>query len=163
MRINLTVTVFHAEIYQPVTPKFAISVWKINTNKAVSFIGQQSIKLLLQLYSQSSLWRCRYIKMSVGRWREKAIYGVFLFFLQPPNCGSNRLRRQASTDDTNVDNEGTPATIEVYSGLYVNEANDLAKVGLDDDSVYSEKVCALYDRNPKKNHQKPQKQLIRRL
>lgn len=55
---------------------------------------------------------------------------------QPPKCGANRLRRQANTDS----GEGTPATIEVYSGLYVNEANDLAKAGIDEDSVYSQKV-----------------------
>ncbi|KAK9886259.1 hypothetical protein WA026_015770 [Henosepilachna vigintioctopunctata] len=57
--------------------------------------------------------------------------------IAPPNCnpasGSNRLRRQAHDAS-----EGTPATIEVYSGLYVNEANDLAKA--EEDSVYSEKV-----------------------
>ncbi|KAF5297561.1 hypothetical protein FQR65_LT09992 [Abscondita terminalis] len=52
----------------------------------------------------------------------------------PPKCGANRLRRQADS------NEGTPATIEVYSGLYVNEANDLAKAGVEEDSVYSEKT-----------------------
>ncbi|CAH0550402.1 unnamed protein product [Brassicogethes aeneus] len=52
---------------------------------------------------------------------------------QAPSCGGNRLRRQAS-------DEGTPATIEVYSGLYVNEANDLAKAGQEDDSVFSEKA-----------------------
>ncbi|GJQ66129.1 hypothetical protein Trydic_g4194 [Trypoxylus dichotomus] len=53
----------------------------------------------------------------------------------PTACGSNRVRRQANNADSS---EGTPATIEVYSGLYVNEANDLAKV--DDDSVFSEKA-----------------------
>ncbi|KAB0804791.1 hypothetical protein PPYR_01761 [Photinus pyralis] len=56
--------------------------------------------------------------------------------LTPPKCGANRLRRQANAEP----NEGTPATIEVYSGLYVNEANDLEKAGVDDDSVYSEKT-----------------------
>lgn len=72
--------------------------------------------------------------------------------LTPPNCkgsvSNNRIRRQSNPDKTpdsalaNSFNssEGTPATIEVYSGLYVNEANDLAKAGLDDDSVYSEKA-----------------------
>ncbi|KAL1132322.1 hypothetical protein AAG570_010278 [Ranatra chinensis] len=35
----------------------------------------------------------------------------------PPDCLSGRKKRQAD--------EGSPATIEVYSGLYVNEANDL--------------------------------------
>ncbi|KAI4468124.1 hypothetical protein MML48_2g00013716 [Holotrichia oblita] len=53
----------------------------------------------------------------------------------PVECGSNRVRRQATNTDSS---EGTPATIEVYSGLYVNEANDPAKV--DDDSVFSERV-----------------------
>ncbi|KAF5285666.1 hypothetical protein FQA39_LY16530 [Lamprigera yunnana] len=52
------------------------------------------------------------------------------------NCGSNRLRRQINVDS----NEGTPATIEVYSGLYVNEANDLSKTNVEEDSVYSEKT-----------------------
>jgi hypothetical protein len=62
----------------------------------------------------------------------------------PPNCG-NRLRRQtASETDSSLassinSSEGTPATIEVYSGLYVNEANDLAKTDADQDSVFSEK------------------------
>lgn len=51
------------------------------------------------------------------------------------------MRRQASGGASPADpNEGTPATIEVYSGLYVNEANDLAKAGLEEDSVFSEKV-----------------------
>ncbi|ERL89573.1 hypothetical protein D910_06938, partial [Dendroctonus ponderosae] len=59
---------------------------------------------------------------------------------KPPVCGGSsgtRPRRQAGSE--NADSEGTPATIEVYSGLYVNEANDLAKAGQDDDSVFSEK------------------------
>lgn len=75
---------------------------------------------------------------------------------QPPNCGTNRLRRQANNGADTT--EGTPATIEVYSGLYVNEANDLAKAGLDDDdSVYSEKVGGvlfLYQRSPLKKNVK---------
>ncbi|XP_060536368.1 cuticlin-4 isoform X2 [Cylas formicarius] len=56
---------------------------------------------------------------------------------------SNRLKRQAvggGTSSSGADPEGTPATIEVYSGLYVNEANDLAKAGQDDYSVFSEKA-----------------------
>ncbi|XP_022912990.1 cuticlin-1 isoform X2 [Onthophagus taurus] len=54
-----------------------------------------------------------------------------------PQCDySNRKRRQADGDtDTS---EGTKAIIEVYSGLYVNDANDLSKGS--DDSVFSEKV-----------------------
>ncbi|XP_044746958.1 uncharacterized protein LOC123308398 [Coccinella septempunctata] len=57
--------------------------------------------------------------------------------IAPPNCGpkigENRVRRQAPDPS-----EGIPATIEVYSGLYVNEANDLAKP--EEDGVYSEKT-----------------------
>ncbi|XP_068894436.1 cuticlin-1-like [Tenebrio molitor] len=61
--------------------------------------------------------------------------------ISPPSCGANRLRRQATGAATPADpGEGTPATIEVYSGLYVNEANDLAKAGLEEDSVFSEKT-----------------------
>lgn len=52
----------------------------------------------------------------------------------PPQCVGGRRRRQAKDLS-----EGTPATIEVYSGLYVNEAIDSAKVG-PDDSVYSERA-----------------------
>ncbi|XP_050301209.1 cuticlin-4 [Anthonomus grandis grandis] len=55
-------------------------------------------------------------------------------------CGKGkRPRRQAIAGAEGNDSEGTPATIEVYSGLYVNEANDLAKSGQDDGSVFSEK------------------------
>ncbi|XP_014262294.1 uncharacterized protein LOC106674207 [Cimex lectularius] len=36
-----------------------------------------------------------------------------------PDCSRGRKKRQAD--------EGSPATIEVYSGLYVNEANDLSR------------------------------------
>ncbi|CAH1979627.1 unnamed protein product [Acanthoscelides obtectus] len=54
----------------------------------------------------------------------------------------NRQRRQAaggsSEGNISATEGGTPATIEVYSGLYVNEANDLAKAD-EDDSVFSEK------------------------
>ncbi|XP_065167858.1 cuticlin-4 [Atheta coriaria] len=59
--------------------------------------------------------------------------------ITPSICGGNRLRRQADNSQVGDNSEGTPATIEVYSGLYVNEANDLSKAGLDDDSVFSEK------------------------
>ncbi|CAH1403601.1 unnamed protein product [Nezara viridula] len=37
----------------------------------------------------------------------------------PPDCQNSRRRRRSE--------EGSPATIEVYSGLYVNEANDIPK------------------------------------
>lgn len=54
------------------------------------------------------------------------------------------MRRQAAGQTSGAASEpieGTPATIEVYSGLYVNEANDPAKAGPEEDSVFSEKVC----------------------
>lgn len=52
----------------------------------------------------------------------------------PPACDGSRRRRQAGgalpKDEAE---EGSPATIEVYSGLYVNEANDLNRADLLDD------------------------------
>ncbi|KAK0175305.1 hypothetical protein PV327_009065 [Microctonus hyperodae] len=65
----------------------------------------------------------------------------------PPLCNelSRRRRRAASAraledkDTTSLDG-GTPATIEVYSGLYVNEASDIAgKSDLSDD-VFRERT-----------------------
>lgn len=47
------------------------------------------------------------------------------------NCGGNRVRRQTEGSQS-LDSEGTPATIEVYSGLYVNEVNEVAKEESDD-------------------------------
>lgn len=47
------------------------------------------------------------------------------------NCGGNRVRRQTEGSQS-LDAEGTPATIEVYSGLYVNEVNEVAKEESDD-------------------------------
>lgn len=40
----------------------------------------------------------------------------------PPACSGGSRRRRRDNED---ESEGSPATIEVYSGLYVNEANDL--------------------------------------
>lgn len=56
---------------------------------------------------------------------------VFISFFQPPLCNEvRRRRRDSSAEEKNKAAEGldggTPATIEVYSGLYVNEASDLA-------------------------------------
>jgi len=65
-----------------------------------------------------------------------------LALFQPPECDKNRRRRQASdgavekTDgsaDAKDADEGAPATIEVYSGLYVNEVNDQNRADLLDD------------------------------
>lgn len=41
----------------------------------------------------------------------------------PPDCSQDRRRRRKRQDD----DEGSEATIEVYSGLYVNEATDLGR------------------------------------
>lgn len=57
-----------------------------------------------------------------------------MVFTQAPNCAPNRSKRD--TEDTN--DEGHPATIEVYSGLYVNENAEV--IDSDDDSVFAEKV-----------------------
>ncbi|XP_049845301.1 cuticlin-4 isoform X1 [Schistocerca gregaria] len=50
----------------------------------------------------------------------------------PPLCGrrGSRRRRAAKPKDAET---GTPATIEVYSGLYVNEATDISKMDSFDD------------------------------
>lgn len=57
----------------------------------------------------------------------------------PLNC-KNRLRRQANdASNPTTKGEGIPATIEVYSGLYVNEANDVSKDS-EGDSIFSEKA-----------------------
>lgn len=64
-------------------------------------------------------------------------HGIFLIVLhtpQAPNCAQNRSKRD--TEETN--DEGHPATIEVYSGLYVNENAEV--IDSDDDSVFAEKV-----------------------
>lgn len=42
----------------------------------------------------------------------------------PPPCGNNAVGRRRRDADSDKDG-GTPATIEVYSGLYVNEATDI--------------------------------------
>lgn len=53
--------------------------------------------------------------------------------LQTPTCGPKRTKRETDTEE-----DGLPATIEVFSGLYVNENAEV----LDDDfdSVFKEKV-----------------------
>ncbi|XP_073845797.1 zona pellucida domain-containing protein piopio isoform X1 [Musca autumnalis] len=53
-----------------------------------------------------------------------------------PLCGGKRPKRQANND--NKDEEGSPATIEVFSGLYVNENVDITEG--DDDSVSKERT-----------------------
>lgn len=42
----------------------------------------------------------------------------------PPSCNGERRRRKRDNEE---DGEGSPATIEVYSGLYVNEATELSR------------------------------------
>lgn len=64
--------------------------------------------------------------------------------LQPPLCNSIARRRRDTADDDEVKGveglEGTPATIEVYSGLYVNEASDVASKSDLSDDVFRERV-----------------------
>lgn len=70
----------------------------------------------------------------------------------PPDCGKNRKRREAvpqvagagGTSETGSKDDGSsPATIEVYSGLYVNEATEAGVGNLDpsaDTGVAKEKT-----------------------
>lgn len=54
--------------------------------------------------------------------------------LQTPSCnGTKRSKREADDSD-----DGVPATIEVFSGLYVNENAEV--IDDDYDSVFREKV-----------------------
>lgn len=62
-----------------------------------------------------------------------------VIYFQPPACNEERRRKKRNDDDS----EGSQATIEVYSGLYVNEATEL---GHPDqlDLVSQEKVSHLF-------------------
>jgi hypothetical protein len=60
-----------------------------------------------------------------------------LVVFQPPSCGKSVVGRQRRDTDGDKDG-GTPATIEVYSGLYVNEATDIK--GDVNDDIAREKV-----------------------
>lgn len=51
---------------------------------------------------------------------------------------ANRVKRENSIDEVENDDEGHPATIELYSGLYVNENAEI--INDNDDSVFAEKV-----------------------
>lgn len=57
-----------------------------------------------------------------------------LHFPQAPSCVDGKRPKR----DTNSFDDGQPATIEVYSGLYVNENAEIIEGG--DDSVFAEKV-----------------------
>lgn len=49
--------------------------------------------------------------------------------LQPPSCNKGAINRRSRRDDGNKVNqdEGSEAMIEVYSGLYVNEATNTGR------------------------------------
>lgn len=64
--------------------------------------------------------------------------------MQPPLCNSIARRRRDTANDDEVKGveglDGTPATIEVYSGLYVNEASDVGSKSDLSDDVFRERV-----------------------
>ncbi|KYN05042.1 Cuticlin-1 [Cyphomyrmex costatus] len=64
--------------------------------------------------------------------------------LQPPLCNSIARRRRdtANAHETKgiEDLDGTPATIEVYSGLYVNEASDVSSKSDFSNDVFRERA-----------------------
>lgn len=79
-------------------------------------------------------------------WKDGKSFLFNKFTLQTPICdGSKRTKRETDTDD-----DGAPATIEVFSGLYVNENAEV--LGDDFDSVFKEKVRSyfLHDGNKDK-------------
>lgn len=51
---------------------------------------------------------------------------------------NKRIKRDATTGNDSSEDEGQPATIQVYSGLYVNENAEI--LDNDRDSVFAEKV-----------------------
>lgn len=61
---------------------------------------------------------------------------VVFFSFQAPDCLARSKRTRRDTKDGFED--GHPATIEVYSGLYVNENAEIVEGS--DDSVFAEKV-----------------------
>lgn len=68
--------------------------------------------------------------------------------LQPPACNLVSRRRRDTADDNAVKgveglDGGTPATIEVYSGLYVNEASDVGSKSDFTDDVFRERVSRI--------------------
>lgn len=62
----------------------------------------------------------------------------------PPLCNSIARRRRDAANDDEVKGaeglDGTPATIEVYSGLYVNEASDVGSKSDFSDDVFRERA-----------------------
>ncbi|EFN77483.1 Cuticlin-1 [Harpegnathos saltator] len=62
----------------------------------------------------------------------------------PPLCNSIVRRRRDAADDDEVKGveglDGTPATIEVYSGLYVNEASDVGSKSDFSEDVFKERA-----------------------
>lgn len=60
-------------------------------------------------------------------------------FPQGPDCANPHNRHKREATNRSDDDEGQPATIELYSGLYVNENAEIIENG--DDSVFAERVC----------------------
>ena len=74
---------------------------------------------------------------------------TILFVFQPPICenGINLIRKKRQVveideSDNSYNIEDTPEAIKVYSGLYVNEAQDL-----DDDAVFDDELDVNVVRN----------------
>lgn len=69
---------------------------------------------------------------------KNSIIQILTLFRQAPDCTHRkRPKRDSKSSDSNFD-DGHPATIEVYSGLYVNENAEIVEGT--DDSVFAEKV-----------------------
>lgn len=80
---------------------------------------------------------CCHLKMLLCHLKCMLNVTYSLIAMQPPSCGSNAVERRRRDANNNKDG-GTPATIEVYSGLYVNEATDIK--GDVSDDIAREKV-----------------------
>lgn len=64
----------------------------------------------------------------------------FFFARKVPNCMKNKRTKRDTPANDSTEDEGQPATIQVYSGLYVNENAEV--LDNDQDSVFAEKVMA---------------------
>lgn len=59
-----------------------------------------------------------------------------------PNCQTNKRTKRDTIGNDSSEDEGQPATIQVYSGLYVNENAEI--LDNDQDSVFAEKVSTMF-------------------
>lgn len=121
--------------------------FQYSANKTTAMVNFQAHKFpyTTSVYYQCHVHLC--LKANGGCANTVNVYYIFIYCLlyiilnylftsQPPNCGNKKRFRR---EDQAVEDE-SPATIEVYSGLYVNEGADSGNPE-QMDQVAREKVC----------------------